>query len=94
MSATFAQRPTGPLVSLDIAWQHVQRKLKSLHTRDWRVQSWSMVVQFGTPKSILLQDELEKVQKRAAKFMTGNYTYETGSMTGILEQLKWEFLKN
>ena len=25
--------------------------------------------------------------------MTGNYTYETGSMTGILEQLKWESLK-
>ena len=25
--------------------------------------------------------------------MTGNYTYETGSMIGILEQLKWESLK-
>ena len=24
---------------------------------------------------------------------TGNYNYETGSMTGILGQLKWEFLK-
>ena len=37
---------------------------------------------------ILLQEELEKVQKRAARFVTGNYIYETGSMTGILEQLK------
>ena len=25
--------------------------------------------------------------------MTGNYSYETGSMTGILGQLKWESLK-
>ena len=47
-----------------------------------------MVVQFG----ILLQEELEKVQKRAVtgRFVTGNYIYETGSMTGILEQLKWK----
>ena len=42
---------------------------------------------------MLLQDELEKVQKRAATFVTGNYTYETGSMTGILKNLKWESLK-
>ena len=28
-----------------------------------------------------------------ARFVTGNYIYETGSMTGILEQLKWESLK-
>ena len=26
-------------------------------------------------------------------FVTGNYNYETGSMTGILGQLKWESLK-
>ena len=40
-----------------------------------------------------LQEELEKVQNRAARFVTGNYIFETGSMTGILGQLKWEFLK-
>ena len=34
------------------------------------------------------------MQKRAAWFVTGNYTYETVSMAGILEQLKWESLKN
>ena len=45
------------------------------------------------PLSILLQEELEYVQKRAARFVTGNYIYETGSITGILEQLKWESLK-
>ena len=45
------------------------------------------------PSGILLQEELEKVQKRAARFVTGNNIYETGSMTGILEQLTWESLK-
>ena len=44
-------------------------------------------------QSILLQDELEKVQKREAGYVTGNYTYENGSMSGILEQLKWGSLK-
>ena len=37
--------------------------------------------------------ELESVQKRAARFVTGYYNYETRSMTGILGQLKWESLK-
>ena len=45
------------------------------------------------PSSTLLQEELEKVQKSAAGIVTGNYIYETGSMTCILEQLKWESLK-
>ena len=27
-------------------------------------------------------------------FVTGHYTYKTWGMTGILEQLNWEFLKN
>ena len=30
----------------------------------------------------------------AARFVTGNYIYETGSMTGILEQLKWEIVES
>ena len=42
---------------------------------------------------VVLQEELESVQKRAARFVTGNYSYETGSMTGILGQSKWEPLK-
>ena len=42
---------------------------------------------------VVLQEELESVQKRAARFVTGNCSYETGSMTGILGQLKWESLK-
>ena len=45
------------------------------------------------PPGVVLQEELESVQKRAARFVTANYSYETGSMTGILGQLKWESLK-
>ena len=40
-----------------------------------------------------VQGELEKVQNRAARFVTGNYVFVTGSMTRILGQLKWESLK-
>ena len=40
------------------------------------------------PYTLGLQDELEKVQNRAARFVTRNYTREEGSMTGILDQLK------
>ena len=45
------------------------------------------------PSGVGLQNELEKVQNRAAMFVTGNYNFETGSMTGILGHLKWESLK-
>ena len=38
-------------------------------------------------------DELENVQTRAARFVTRTYSRETGSMTGILEELKWETLQ-
>ena len=44
------------------------------------------------PHGIVVQEELEKVQNHAARFVTGNYNFETGSMTGILEQLGWESL--
>ena len=35
-----------------------------------------------------LQEEPDKVQNRSARFVTGNYVIETGSMTGILGHLK------
>ena len=35
-----------------------------------------------------INDGLENVQKREARFVTRNYSYETGSMIGILEELK------
>lgn len=40
------------------------------------------------PYQLYLQDNLEKVQKQSARFITGNYSYEPGSMTSILNQLK------
>ena len=45
------------------------------------------------PQGVVLQEDIVKVQDRAAKFVTGNYCFETGSMTGILEKLRWESLK-
>ena len=44
------------------------------------------------PYTDKLQEEFEKIQNRAARFVTRNYVYETGSMTGILGQLKLESL--
>ena len=40
-----------------------------------------------------LNDELENVKKHAARFVTNNYSYETGSMTSILKGLKCEALQ-
>ena len=40
-----------------------------------------------------LNCKLENVHKRAARFMTRTYSRETGSMTGIFEELKWEIIK-
>ena len=55
------------------------------------------VLEYGSsvwdPHTHGLQEELEKVQNRAARFVTENYVFETGSITGILGQLKWESLK-
>ena len=55
------------------------------------------VLEYGSsvwdPQGVVLQVELENVQKRTAKLITGNYNYETGSMTAFLGQLKWESLR-
>ena len=37
---------------------------------------------------MVLQQEIEKVQNRVARFVTSNYCFETGSVTGILEKQK------
>ena len=44
------------------------------------------------PFTLGLHDDLENVQNRAARFVTGNYTREEGSKSTI-EQLKWESFK-
>ena len=59
------------------------------HIKDWCAQSWNLTVVWD-PSGVGLQNELEKIQNRAARFVTGNYNFETGSMTDILEHLKWE----
>ena len=47
-----------------------------------------LVLEYGSsvwdPHIQKLQDELEKVQNRAERFVTRNHVYETGSKTGIL----------
>ena len=40
---------------------------------------------FWDPLCVGLQNELEKVQNGAAGFVTRNYNFENGSMTGILK---------
>ena len=43
------------------------------------------ILEYGSsvldPYTAKLQEELEKVQNRAARFVARNYVYETGSMT-------------
>lgn len=39
-----------------------------------------------------LQNELGKVQIRAARFVTGNNNYQNGRMTNIMKRSKWETL--
>ena len=55
------------------------------------------ILEYGSsvcdPHTGKLQEELEKVQNRATRFVTRNVVYETGSMTDILGQLKWESFK-
>ena len=55
------------------------------------------VLEYGSsvwdPHTHGLQEELEKVQNCAARFVTGNYVFETEGMAGILGQLKWESLQ-
>ena len=55
------------------------------------------VLEYGSslwgPHTKGLQEELEKVQNRAARFVTRNYTFEEERMTGLLEQFNWESLK-
>ena len=52
-----------------------------------------LVLEYGSsvwdPPGVVLQEELESMQKRAARLVTGNYKYETGSWTfkmGIPEE--------
>ena len=37
--------------------------------------------------------QLEAVQRRAAQFVTSNYTYKEGTVTKLLQELNWQTLK-
>ena len=45
-----------------------------------------MAAVFGIPHGVVLQQEIEKVQNRAARFITSKYCFETWSITGILNK--------
>jgi hypothetical protein len=45
------------------------------------------------PHCIYLEEQLEKVLKRAARFVLNNYSYEEGSMSEMMEALQWKPLK-
>ena len=66
--------------------------LKRQHTGDLFAPVWNMAAVLGSPKCGF-QQEIEKVQNMAARFVISNHCFETGSMNGILEKLKWESLK-
>ena len=55
------------------------------------------VLEYGScvwdPQGMVLQAKLETVQNMTARFVTSNVCFETGNMTGILEKLRWEYLK-
>ena len=78
-----------------------RRNLSSCPTTDVKVTAYKGLVRpileyaspIWDPHGIVVQEELEKVQNRAARFVTGNYNFETGSMTSFLEQLGWESLQ-
>ena len=66
--------------------------LKKQLIKDWCAQSWNMEVLFG----ILILNASRRNWRRfriVPLDVTRNYTFEEGSMTGILEQLRWESLK-
>ena len=92
-SAMSAQRLIGPLPFLDMIFSACPQDVKESAYKGLV----HPVLEYGSsvwdPSSILFQEELEEVQKRVARFVTGNYIYETGSITGILEQQKWKSLK-
>ena len=73
----------------------ILRKLKDVKEAAYKGLEWP-ILEYASPvwdpHGIVVQEELEKVQNRAARFVTGNYNFETGSVTSILEQLGWESL--
>ena len=45
------------------------------------------------PNCLYLENDIERVQKRAGRFAMNNYSFEEGSMTSIMNKLGWTQLK-
>ena len=53
---------------------------KYFHIGDLIAPFWDMAAVFGIPKAWYLNKKWKKVQHRAARFVTNNYCFETGSL--------------
>ena len=80
MSAIFALRQIGLLASWDEIFTACPQEVKEAAYK-------------GLVHPVLEYSGSVAVQNRAPRCITGNYNFETGSMTGILDHLKWESLK-
>ena len=79
MLAIFTQRLTELFVSIEETYIPAPRRKGGSIKRSTEYGSsvWDL-------QGVVLYEELRSVQKRDARCETGNYYYETGSMTGIL----------
>ena len=64
------------------------KRKSNKHTKSTKTSSLFPKRGVWDPHEIVVQEELEKVRNRAARFVT----LKSGSMTSILEQLGWESL--
>ena len=91
-SAMFAIKPTEPLDSWSELLFSCPQDVKETVYKGLM----HLVLEYGSSVwysyCVGLDEELEKVKNCAAMFVTRNYSYEPGSMTGILGELKWETL--
>ena len=75
---------------LDVTYRHATNMLRKWLTEGLVRPVLEYAGPVWDPHRIVVQEELEKVQNRAAMFVTGNYNFETGGMTSVLEQLGCE----
>ena len=87
VSSTCVQRQTEHLVSWGGLYPCPRDVKEAAYKRLVR-----LVLEYGSfvwdPQGVVIQEEIEKLQKRAVMFVTSNICFETVSMTWILEQIK------
>ena len=67
----------------DAKRQHIKNLFARFGSCVWDPRVWSFKKKLK-----------KKVQNRAARFVNSIYCFETGSMTGILEKLRWDSQAN